>query len=544
MVTFCFVASLILVWYSLRRRRTLRRFGREKTLAFKFWGQTVEFSAILAVVLAWYHALLLLLSSGWEYLSAGTLLRLEHWLVTMQALLDRYKLNWTTTLGIMLLLYWLGAMRIVWFERNTPFSIFKKTKSILHVINVLAFLLASFTLLGSEPGAAAATLEIRLQKQRTDYGVLRREVKRALAGTSTSRAFDNVMRAFPSEPSAVAKLVESIDRNADALRKSYTDTKAKYDVRDASTERLLAGYDRKQEDVERVQSVSESDSESSDHDAENPPDVVSEHEIEGATASLHVLEEKVSPPFLGFLKRPGAKDIALHIADLPMDKTLEVLLRPITEAYPVLKPALDVLTSTLTDAVRQPLERKLDELTPALIERPDDAESLISQAAKDLADPIPVKIPPEQIRHFQRAVGELEREAKEFETGITRMDRIARSAESHRNQTLLSRLENSEHNVRLRAAEELSSRGDKLSREEVHGLVDLMRNGREKWTTSTEREPGHHCTWYEDTTVRYYAGRALQDMKSPYLDESVRTAARRAQDEGKSRYKVTDPGWV
>jgi hypothetical protein len=544
MVTLCFVASLILAWYSLRRRRTLRRFGREKTLAFNFWGQTAEFSAVLVGVLACYHALLLLLSSGWEYLSAGKLLRLEHWLVTMQALLDRYKLNWTATLGIMLLLYWLGVMRIVWFERNTPFSIFKKTNRILHVINVLVFLLASFTLLGSDPGAAATTLEIRLQKQRTDYGVFRHEVKRALAGASTTRAFDNVIRAFPSEPGSLAKLVERIDRNADALRKSYKDAKAKYDVRDASTERLLAGYDRKQEEVERVQSVSESDSEASDGDAESPSNVVSDHEIERATTSLHALEEKVSPQFLRFLKRPGAKDIVLHVADLPMDKTLEVLLRPITEAYPVLKPALDVLTSTVTDVLRQPLERRLDVLTPALIEHPGDAESLISQAAKDLADPIPVRIPPEQTKHFQRAVGELQLEAKEFETGITRMDRIARSAESHRNQTLLSSLENSNHNVRLRAAEELSSRGDKLSHEEVHSLVDLMRNGTKKWTTSTERESGHHCTWYEDTSVRYYAGRALQDMKSPYLDESVRTAARRAQDEGRSRYKVTDPGWV
>ena len=185
-------------------------------------------------------------------LSAGNLLRLEQALVAIQEVLDRYKLTWSTTLGILIALYCLGAMRIAWFEGNTVFSVFTKTKKILHLVNVLAFLLASFTLLGSEPGSAAATLEIRLRQQRKDYGVLRSEVNRALSGAAATHAFDNVMRRFPGDPGAIAKLFDSIDRNADALRRSYTDTKAKYEVRDGGTEGLLTRYDRQQRAIERA----------------------------------------------------------------------------------------------------------------------------------------------------------------------------------------------------------------------------------------------------------------------------------------------------
>jgi hypothetical protein len=44
--------------------------------------------------------LILFLASGWEQVSAGTLLHMEQGLVAIQALLDRYKLNCTATKGV------------------------------------------------------------------------------------------------------------------------------------------------------------------------------------------------------------------------------------------------------------------------------------------------------------------------------------------------------------------------------------------------------------------------------------------------------------
>lgn len=543
MITIVFIASMLLAWYSFRRARMLKKYGREETATYKFLQHTFEFSAILGFVLLWYHLLLLFVTSGWQSVSAADLLRIEQALGAVQEVLDRYKLKSSTSLGVLLALYFLGVMRISWFEGNTVFSLFKKTKKLLHIANVLVFLLASFTLLGSEPGSAAATLEIRLQRQRNDYGLLRSEVNQALSGTAATRALDKVMQRFPGGAGTIVQVFESIDRNGDILRQTYTDTNARYELRDGRTEGLLARYERQRSAIERVSDLPGSSAAPSGIFPELP-DGVTQRGIEAARDSLRAYEQRAHSRFLRLLTRPGGKDIALQLSEMPASKALQTLLKPVTESLPILKPALEVLTSTVIDALKVPIERKLDELTRAVAQNSEVTERLVEQAAKDVAESVPVNVPSEQARDYQRSLGQLKHLAKELEAGIPRVQELARSAEKVRNQQLLIRLENPKHDVRLRAAEELSARGDRLSRDQVDHVVGLMRNGTQKWTTSSTRQEGHHCTDYEDTAIRYYAGRALEQMQSPYVSESLRAEARRAQSNGRSYYRVTDPGWV
>jgi hypothetical protein len=64
--TLILVASLCISCWSFIRTRALSRQNYSETLYAKFLGHVFEFTASLAAVLLFYHALLLLILTGWE----------------------------------------------------------------------------------------------------------------------------------------------------------------------------------------------------------------------------------------------------------------------------------------------------------------------------------------------------------------------------------------------------------------------------------------------------------------------------------------------
>lgn len=107
---------------------------------------------------------------------------------------------------------------------------------------------------------------------------------------------------------------------------------------------------------------------------------------------------------------------------------------------------------------------------------------------------------------------------------------------------LIGKLRSPGKDEREEATRTLSRMGDRLTEAEVGQVVALMENGRETWSEYLYRQS--HCTWYEDTSVRYYAAVSLLEMNSPHVSEKIRNDARLAKDRGKKRRQVTDPGWV
>src|SRR5439155_6967146 len=136
------------------------------------------------------------------------------------------KLTWGMSLAILFLFYLFGRLWINFLERGTPFRIFARFKTALHVINTVIFFLASFTLLGFEPGEAAITLEIRLRHEREEYGLLRTHQQQALNGAAINQAYDNAVKATPNGPNIRKRAGDSIDE-ASRLQSSYNEAKAK-----------------------------------------------------------------------------------------------------------------------------------------------------------------------------------------------------------------------------------------------------------------------------------------------------------------------------
>jgi beta-lactamase superfamily II metal-dependent hydrolase len=109
-------------------------------------------------------------------------------------------------------------------------------------------------------------------------------------------------------------------------------------------------------------------------------------------------------------------------------------------------------------------------------------------------------------------------------------------------ESLLADVRSSNAATRDTAAAALSRMGANLSRDQIDRLMQLMRLEGDFVQANSWR--GSHCTYYEQRAVRYYAGRALANMESTLVTESIRREARQAQTGGVKTRKIDDPGWV
>ena len=83
------------------------------------------------------------------------------------------------------------------------------------------------------------------------------------------------------------------------------------------------------------------------------------------------IQGAISTPGPQTPERTRGKEIALELPEGAIDR-LAATLDPIAEAYPVFKPVLDVLGSTLTDIAQARLKAKLDDLTGSVVKHPEN----------------------------------------------------------------------------------------------------------------------------------------------------------------------------
>jgi tetratricopeptide (TPR) repeat protein len=108
--------------------------------------------------------------------------------------------------------------------------------------------------------------------------------------------------------------------------------------------------------------------------------------------------------------------------------------------------------------------------------------------------------------------------------------------------SLIAQLKDSEGKIRIEASKQLSAMGAKLLEPQIAMLISTMRYGEEKWSEYLYRSG--HCSWYEDTTVKYFAADCLSKMESPYISPRIVEETKLALYMGKTKRRVTDPGWV
>jgi hypothetical protein len=153
------------------------------------------------------------------------------------------------------------------------------------------------------------------------------------------------------------------------------------------------------------------------------------------------------------------------------------------------------------------------------------------------------------LRDLRTGQGEVYRDASqslgEIEGSLTAAQkREVEGLRARKMGSLIAKLSSQQRLAREAAVTELVALGEDLGPREVERLLGVMQHGDKRWSEFLRREEGRHCSWYEETTDRYYAARVLGAVKSPHVPEQARQEARRIERSGRTERRVMYPGWV
>jgi hypothetical protein len=211
--------------------------------------------------------------------------------------------------------------------------------------------------------------------------------------------------------------------------------------------------------------------------------------------------------------------------------------------WPYSEPIIDVFIGTLNDRLKAMTERSLENLNNRLVQNPASVSNMLKDEATNIARETEINIPPEMAAKAAQASKDLDQELASLQAAKLDIEKGVQKAKDLQAEKPITELQSSDEPVREGAVLRLSQLGDQLSEAKVNKLINIMRNGHKTWSSS-EREEGHHCTWYTYTPIRYYAAKALANMKSKYVSDELAREARNGEANSITRKRVTDPGWI
>jgi len=197
-----------------------------------------------------------------------------------------------------------------------------------------------------------------------------------------------------------------------------------------------------------------------------------------------------------------------------------------------------VFFRSLDKGIETKVEQVVDRVTNSTIRSPENVGKLINEETAKIVQQKTVDIPAATSKQANQVAKQLSRELANVKSARLKVDQLVNTGVSN----LITQLSSSNEDVRIRASDKLSIMGEKLTESQVKRIVNIMRYGRERWSRFLYRES--HCRWFEYTSVKYYAGNALTDMRSQYVNNKIINEAHNAKANGKTRERVTDPGWI
>ncbi len=184
------------------------------------------------------------------------------------------------------------------------------------------------------------------------------------------------------------------------------------------------------------------------------------------------------------------------------------------------------------------MEQAVDRVTNATIKSPENVGKVINEEKAKIVQQKTVDIPAATSKQAEQVAKQLSRELANVKSARLKVDQLVNTGVSN----LITQLSSSNEDVRIRASDKLSNRGEKLTKSQVNRVINIMRNGQQEWSKFLYR--GGHCTYYENTSIKYYAANSILDMNSKYINNEIRNQARSATYDGKRKVRVDDPGWI
>ena len=538
MITALFAVSVLLI-LPLRKVRThYRSQGKEEALVYHFVDNALLFFQPLAVVLLVYHALLAFVTAGSKFASTEFLVRLETGFINAKEFLGPFQDPWNV-LRVLEILFFLGLFGLPFVSSPNLFTWMRRAKRNIRWMYTTAVLLCSFTLLGSELGEPAVTLQIQIRTNRAGYGALRQTVEAALSQQVGQDIYDKIRDTLPPVYGAALGSAKGRDTEINALRVEYENARKEFGVNITSVGAALdqrAARTKAQSELrtrlrtEAYATTSGQRGQAAIADAA----INSESQLKRAQGALSA---RRSPGIL-LLQQEAGKEVILQAPKVITDQIKGALIRELTAQYPILSPIVSVFTSTLDKQMEARLKSRIDKVVSRAIEAPSSVEAALTETAKEVTDTTPIKIPPKLLAEATEKANGLRREVEGLRAMRAQIDQAVRSELDR----VIAQIGHENESVREAAVGKLSRFGGRLDQRQVQKLGAMLKDGEVKWRKSIGRES--HCTWYETTTPRYYAGRALEQMRSPHITSKMAQEARQAVASGKGKVRVDDPGWV
>jgi hypothetical protein len=424
-VLFVAVGGPFLIYGCLRQLRRLKARGQEETLAYCVLRNGLRsLVPVVAVIGLYYLAFAYVRYS--DSVSLDTLAHVQVRLESLRRLVDRLNLNPVVLLLVFVVVYCavtMGLSQLAWRRLSKGIKAYKGS---IGLASGIVILLTSFTLLGSLPGKPQLTVALKVTRIKEQYGTIRKEVESKLTQQVAEQLFQKTYAAFPSWYRESLDLPSVIATTKADLSARYTEASAKYGIKDASVEEVLAKYTTSAQGTDPAHPGGETGSSRDQNMAASSrsggaPGNTTMADIEKARVSLAHTPSEASPP--ESVKGMGsAKEIALQLPEVLMEPSHDFL----SATFPQWKPVIDTLLNTVGDSFKERLEKAIDGVMRSATKGRMRATS---QQADELVSKTPVDIPGTTLAEALTVKTSLDNSVADLNTAATHLRSMVTVAE-------------------------------------------------------------------------------------------------------------------
>lgn len=553
MASLLFIAALFIVAFVLTLRvrkikRNLERQNKKKNVRYYFLKNTYDFLLPLTFVLGLYLVLVavVLVTVTSDSTSLQFLVEFEKALATIRSY-SYFKLSAVQVLLCYVALYLIGVFPLFLATRKRIYDWLEKyylpwTKRVY----IALVLLCSFTLFGTQVGRPETDLQLRAKTIRSGYAQLQRQTQELLSEEVAFQVYSKAHDSLPPSYGKALTIPKQIHEEVTSLRDFYAKSQNEYGTKTSKAESILTKSSQRNEEASKLDTefrLPNETGKANTHFTEPEASQISYRRIKEAETAIETFKRNRPSRAITFFESQEGKKIVLQIEKIQSSRLTKDMFSSVTQRWPYSEPIIDVFISTLDDKLKAMIEKGVDKITNQIVQNPAGTASVITEEATRVVNQTAITIPPETAAKAAQAGRGLEQELADLGAAKVEIEKGIQQAKDAQVEKPIAELHSSDETIRENAALRLSQMGDRLSESKVNELINIMRHGNQTWSSST-REEGHHCTWYTYTPIKYYAAKALANMKSQYVSDEIVSEARRCEVNSITRKRVTDPGWI
>jgi len=512
------IPGLLLIYFGWRSYKTNR-----------FMQNSLKFLIPYVISMLLYIVFLLFVEGALNTASIEFLFKLKEAIIRIKSSLPTSTIKGIGILGIFVGLYLLSML---------------KMPSAIKKVYIFVVLLCSFILFIPKAGDLSPYLDENIKNIRDGYMEICNEIEPTIYKEIAVLSYGKIYESFPQSYRDSWSLIEKIKNEVDSLRHYFKNAQS-YGIGSTKAQSILDLYASREKRASglkvdfEVTDTAKSEPKEIDYP---PPSEITSLEIKKIRAAIDQYRKSLPSRIIMPLIAEDCKQLVWQTPKVLSAKDKKVDFRPCIEPYPILKPIVDAFVSSFNKELASRVAIVCDTLIRSLDKNPSSLLKSIRDEAFKIVNSRSVQISVQVLTEAERTGKRLQDEISPIQIAKTQIDHQIKRLENSTIDDLLAQLSSTNEQRRLFVSRELANRGEKLTESQVAKLINMMKVGKGRWSKYLYRSG--HCTWYEITTIRYYAAESVINMKSQYVNKKIIEEAWSVKSKNKFEEKVTDPGWI